>query len=149
MRGFSLLELLLALVIMSLLTGIAVPAYQSFVDRSRVSVAVADIGGIDMQIERFVANNFSYPQSLADLAVDLPLDPWGREYQFLLIRGNNQNGLQGRLRKDRNLVPINSDYDLYSVGPDGDSRPPLNARPSRDDIVRAADGGFVGTAEEF
>ena len=46
-------------------------------------------------------------------------------------------------------MPINSDYDLYSMGEDGGTRPPLTARPSQDDIVRAGDGGFVGLAEEF
>jgi general secretion pathway protein G len=58
-------------------------------------------------------------------------------------------GLQGTLRKDRNLVPINSDYDLYSLGPDGETRPPLTAGPSRDDIARAADGSFVGSVVGF
>jgi general secretion pathway protein G len=53
------------------------------------------------------------------------------------------------MRKDRNLVPINSDYDLYSMGPDGESMPPLTAARSRDDIVRANNGGFVGTAEAY
>jgi general secretion pathway protein G len=53
------------------------------------------------------------------------------------------------MRKDRNLVPINSDYDLYSVGPDGDSSLPLTAATSRDDIVRANDGRFIGKAEDY
>ena len=101
------------------------------------------------RIKKFLANNFSYPGSLADLPNGVPVDPWGQPYQYLQIRNNNEPGLRGRLRKDRNLVPINSDYDLYSLGEDGGSRPPLTARPSRDDIVRAGDGGFVGMAEDF
>jgi len=36
-----------------------------------------------------------------------------------------------------------------SPGVDGDKRPPLSAWPSRDDIVRAADGSFVGSAIEI
>ena len=55
----------------------------------------------------------------------------------------------GEVRKDRNLVPINTDYDLYSAGPDGNSVPPLTAAASRDDIVRANDGRFIGKAEEY
>ena len=84
------------------------------------------------------------PDSLDELPGEALADPWGRPSQYLRIAGNNTPGLRGRLRKDRNLVPINSDYDLYSFGEDGDSRPPLTARPSRDDRVRAADGSFVG-----
>jgi general secretion pathway protein G len=55
----------------------------------------------------------------------------------------------GGARKDRRLVPINSDYDLYSVGKDGQSSPPLTAGQSQDDIIRASDGGFVGPASTY
>ncbi len=52
-------------------------------------------------------------------------------------------------RKDRFLVPINCDYDLYSMGPDGETTAPLTAKKSRDDIIRANDGAYVGPASEF
>lgn len=148
-KGFTLLELLLALAIVALLASISIPIYGAFVERANVAQAIADIGMIDMRIERFISNNFRQPDSLDEMGGAAPQDPWGRPYQYLRIAGNATPGLQGRLRKDRNLVPINSDYDLYSFGVDGDSRPPLTARPSRDDIVRAADGSYVGSAEEF
>ena len=46
-------------------------------------------------------------------------------------------------------VPLNTDYDLYSMGRDGKSKTPLTASESHDDIVRALDGEFVGLASEF
>ena len=46
-------------------------------------------------------------------------------------------------------MPINSDFDLYSMGPDGESSPPLTAKSSRDDIVRANNGNFIGTAQGY
>ena len=52
-------------------------------------------------------------------------------------------------RKDRFLVPINTDYDLYSMGPDGESEPQLHNAVSRDDVIRARDGAYVGLAESF
>ena len=55
----------------------------------------------------------------------------------------------GQARKDRFLVPINSDYDLYSMGPDGGSVPPLTAALSRDDIIRANNGDYFGLASGF
>jgi general secretion pathway protein G len=58
-------------------------------------------------------------------------------------------GSSSQPRKDRFLVPINSDYDLYSMGPDGASAPPLTAKASHDDIIRASDGAYVGVAENF
>ena len=56
---------------------------------------------------------------------------------------------QGKLRKDRFLVPVNSDYDLYSKGQDRKSSTPFTAKASQDDIVRANDGAYVGLASEF
>lgn len=147
--GFTLLELMLAVAIIALLAGMAVPAYDRYVQRANAAAAIRDIATFDMRIERFVSNEFRPPDTLAELGGDQPLDPWGRPYRYLRIAGNDEPGLRGRLRKDRNLVPINSDYDLYSTGPDGDTRPPLTAAPSRDDIVRAADGSFLGSAEDF
>lgn len=55
----------------------------------------------------------------------------------------------GGARKDRFLVPINSDFDLYSMGKDGESVGPLTAKKSHDDVIRANDGGFYGLAANF
>lgn len=55
----------------------------------------------------------------------------------------------GGARKDRFLVPINSDFDIYSMGRDGQTVPPLTAKKSHDDILRASDGGFYGLAANF
>ena len=51
--------------------------------------------------------------------------------------------------KDKSLHPLNSDYDLYSMGKDGASTGPLTAKASRDDVVRANDGRFIGLAKDY
>lgn len=55
----------------------------------------------------------------------------------------------GGARKDRFLVPINSDFDLYSMGKDRNTVAPLNPPKSQDDVIRASDGGFYGLARNF
>ncbi|WP_291989943.1 type II secretion system protein [Luteitalea sp.] len=55
----------------------------------------------------------------------------------------------GGARKDRNLVPINSDYDFFSKGRDGQSVGPLSGGPSQDDIVRGSDGAFFGLGRDY
>ena len=52
-------------------------------------------------------------------------------------------------RKDRFLHPLNSTYDLYSVGKDGKTVAALTAKASKDDIIRANDGGFIGLAVKY
>ena len=47
------------------------------------------------------------------------------------------------------MVPINTDYDLYSMGKDGQSAPALTAQKSRDDIIRANDGAYIGPAAGY
>ena len=58
-------------------------------------------------------------------------------------------GKKAKQRKDHSLHPLNSTYDLYSMGKDGDSKAPLTAQASRDDIIRANDGGYIGLASGY
>jgi len=88
-----------------------------------------------------------FPGSLADLNPAPPLDPWGHAYQYLGIDVVPPPNT-GALRRDKNLNPLNSDYDLYSMGPDGLTQKQLTAAKDRDDIVRAGNGGFIGLASE-
>jgi general secretion pathway protein G len=53
------------------------------------------------------------------------------------------------MRKDRFLVPINTFFDLYSMGKDGQSVSPLTAQASRDDVIWANDGAFIGRASDY
>jgi general secretion pathway protein G len=142
----TLLELMLAIAVLAVLATISVASYKRYVDRVKVNSAIADIGQIQLLINKYRLDRDALPTTLADAGLGGKLDPWGNPYEYLDFTGLKGNG---QVRKDRNLVPINSDYDLYSKGPDGDSRPPLTAKASRDDIVRANDGAFIGKGEDY
>ena len=147
-KGFGLLELMIVLVIASLLLTIAVPAYEGYAQRARISRAVGEIGTIAIEIERFrIKNRDRAPDSLAELDIPISLDPWGEPYRYLNII-NADPGV-GALRKDGKLNPLNTDFDLYSMGKDRDSKGPLSAKASRDDIVRANNGSFIGLGEDY
>jgi len=146
--GFGLLDLVVALVILVLLVALAIPAYNSFLSRARISAAIGDIGALAIAIERFgVNNNDRLPDTLAELPLDVPLDPWGNEYQYLNIRTAGPGN--AAFRKDGNLNPLNTDFDLYSMGKDGETTGALAADKSRDDVVRANNGGFIGLGEDY
>jgi general secretion pathway protein G len=147
-RGLTLVELLVAAAIVAALSALAIPGYIGYLERSRSKQAVLDIRTLEMQIERFRIEFGRLPGTL-DAALDpVPQDPWGSPYVYLNLQ-SGAPGINGKRRRDRSLNPINSDYDLYSRGPDGESKPQLNAKHARDDIVRANDGAFVGTAEDY
>ena len=46
-------------------------------------------------------------------------------------------------------MPINSTYDLYSMGADGRTALALTASYSLDDVVRANDGSYIGLASSY
>ena len=147
-KGFGLLELMVVLVVLSLLVTLAIPAYDRYAHRGRVNGAIGHIGSIDIEIGKFrLQNNDALPLTLADLGVDIPLDPWGQPYVFVNIVAAGPGF--GGFRKDKNLNPLNTDYDLYSVGKDGETQGPLSAKASHDDIVRANDGAYVGLGEDY
>jgi general secretion pathway protein G len=144
--GFTLLELLLAIAILGIIAMFSYKAYEKEKERVENTTAISDIRIIESKITQFAIINFSYPASLADLKIEDYEDPWGNPYVYLNIA--NAKG-KGKLRKDKNLVPINSDFDLYSKGRDGKSVSPLTAAASQDDIVRANNGRFVGLAKDY
>ncbi len=133
--------------ILAIASAVAMPFYDAYADRARQAEAAADLMGMDLTIERFASINFNLPDNLADVGLDGETDPWGRPYAYLRIDGGGN--VMGQTRKDQNLNPINSDFDLYSVGPDGNSVNPLTAPMSRDDFIRAGTGSFFGVAENF
>lgn len=139
---------MVVLVIASLLVSLAVPSFSAYTERAKVARAVGDIGSLGLAIDKFRLNNDDrIPLSLAELGVAISDDPWGRPYEFVNI-GVAGPGVGG-LRKDGKLNPLNTDFDLYSRGKDGDSMGPLNAKASRDDVVRANNGAFIGLGEDY
>ena len=146
-RGFTLIELLLALALIGVLSSIAYPAYTRYVQKARVTAAVADLGKIVLAVEPYRLNNGGNPRlTVADVGRSGMRDPWGNSYEYLNFSTIHGSGAK---RKDHNLVPINSEYDLYSKGADGRTQPPLTARTSLDDVIVANDGGFIGLAKDY
>ena len=126
---------------------VAIPKFTGYVDRTNISEAKAHIDEIQLAISNFsVQNKDALPDTLTEVDLAGLRDPWGNPYQYLNIATAPN---RGRTRKDRNLVPINTDYDLYSLGEDGDSKAPLTARASHDDIIRANNGNFIGLGEDY
>jgi general secretion pathway protein G len=120
-RGFTLIEGLVVVVILSILAALIVPKIMDRPDEARVVAAKSDIRAITSALKLYRLDNGVYPsteQGLQSLVKKpetgevprnwkgsgyldrLPKDPWKNEYQYL------NPGLHG-------------DIDIFSLGADG------------------------------
>ena len=124
LAGFTLIEVLVVVVIIGILAAVVVPRFMDEPDRARVVKAQQDIQAIQTALNMYRLDNQVYPstnQGLAALVEQpsgqppapnwksggylerLPVDPWGREYQYLNpgihgdidIWSNGANGMPG------------------------------------------------------
>lgn len=117
-RGFTLIEMLLVVVILSTLAAMIVPRFVGRSDEAKVAAAEADVQShLASALDLYELDNGAYPKRLEDLLADPGdarkwkgpyikkkkglTDPWGRPYQYRVP------GLR------------NADYDLFSLGVDG------------------------------
>lgn len=142
-RGFTLVELMAVSAIIAAVATLAIPRIHDSIEKARVARAIGDIRAIASDLDA----QDTLPDNLSTIGRSGLLDPWGNNYAYLKF--DKTKGVPTGARRDRFLVPINSGYDLYSMGADGDSKAPLNAKASLDDVIRAMDGGFIGLASRF
>jgi general secretion pathway protein G len=143
--GLTLIELMMVIAIIGILAAVAISRYSDYRERVRVSQAKIDITVMSGKITQHFLDARTYPATLAEVAGNA-IDPWGRPYVYVNlteIKGH------GKARKDRKLNPLNSDFDLYSVGKDGVTKPQITNRDSLDDVLRASDGAFIDLAANF
>ena len=104
LKGFSLIEILVVLVIMGLLISVVAPTVLNSADDARLQKAQADFKSIETALKIYRLDNFVYPSTEQGLEAlvspstlapeprnfkrggylsELPLDPWGRPYLYL------------------------------------------------------------------
>ena len=146
-RGFTLVELAIVVAIIGVLGALSLAQYLAYIERVRVARAVIELKDIAAQLDPIAFEGGQLPNALADIGLGGRKDPWGRPYAYLKIRGNPTSTFKSR--RDQFLVPINSDYDLYSRGKDGLTQPSITSKVSLDDVIRGSDGGYLGLAAKY
>ena len=173
--GLTLIELLIVIGVIGVLSGIAIPFYFGQIEKARIIKTIAELDNLQLQIKNFELDYNRLPDSLAEITSDGLTDPWGNSYRYLnfatlrdeteaegsLGLGKKEKGkAKGKakksqtesgsfLRLDPFNQPLNSDYDLYSCGKDGQSAPRIDDQLSEDDIVRGGNGAYIGPASQY
>jgi general secretion pathway protein G len=144
--GFSLIELLIVMAVLMILAAMAVPRMQAAIQAAKISRAVGDVRTIGQAALGFYAETGAAPVTLVDVGYDEQKDPWGNAYQY---RGFTSTTNPAQMRTDRFGVPINTFFDLYTMGADGQSAFSLTAPQSQDDVIWANDGVYMGLASNY
>jgi len=59
-RGFTLIELMIAVAIVAVLAAIAMPSYSEYIRRSRITEAISALSGMRVKMEQFFQDNRTY-----------------------------------------------------------------------------------------
>ena len=102
-KGFSLLELMIAMFIMVILLSVAVPTYERSVRQARETVLRENLWQMRRAIEQYSADKGKLPQSVDDLVSakylhEKPIDPIREETDWDEVQGedpNSQDSAQG------------------------------------------------------
>lgn len=144
--GYSLIELFVVIALLSTLIVVGIPLYTAYIDKARITRAEEDISHLQREIQMYKLRKKALPNKLSDIRDADLMDPYGRPYQYHNLTLNDE---MEKRRRDRFLVPLNADFDLYSMGRDGESEPYITESKSHDDIVRANNGLYIGPVSEF
>ena len=139
------IEVFVVVAIIGILAAIAIPSMFHYIHKARVARTIGELKSIETSLISYSLSNGGFPASLEPVGFAGMTDCWGNPYQYTRVAGMPK----GKLRKDKFLVPVNTDFDLYSLGKDGKSVSPFTAKASRDDVVRANNGGYFGLVEYY
>ncbi len=120
--GFTLIEIVVAVFIVALITGVAGLAVMNYLSKSRKNTAEIQLRTFKQAIESYYMEIGEYPKTLEDLitkpaderlasrwepflaAKKIPLDPWNHPYIYQITPGGAH------------------EFELYSEGPDKKQR---------------------------
>lgn len=71
-RGFTLIELVIAMAVIALLAAVAYPSYTAYVRRGKIAVALGELGTARVKLEQYYADNRNYGSTATTCPVPMP-----------------------------------------------------------------------------
>ena len=118
-RGFSLLELMIAMFVIIILLSVALPTFQRSVQQARETVLKENLFQMRRAIDQYATDKGKLPQTLDDLVTaeylrEKPIDPITEKSEWKEITGEDANSING----DQGLKDVKS----TAEGEDGDGK---------------------------
>jgi type IV pilus assembly protein PilE len=74
-RGFTLLELLIAVAVVGLLAAVAYPSYTAYVRRGKIAAALGELSAVRVRLEQYYQDNRNYGSTATACGVPMPSAP--------------------------------------------------------------------------
>ena len=85
--GFTLIELMVVVVIVAILAAIALPSYQQYIQRGKITEATSNLSSMRLQLEKYYADNRMYGTSNT-CGVPVPTGASARYFTYLCTSDN-------------------------------------------------------------
>lgn len=95
-KGFTLIELMIVIAIIGILAAIALPAYQDYTKRSRVSEGLSLAGGVKSALTEYYASNNEWPENNEKAGIAPSGDIKGNAVNSVAVTREGNGGATGK-----------------------------------------------------
>ena len=113
-KGFSLLELFIAIIIVALLAALAIPLFIKNIEKSKTGEVIANLDLIRMAEKDYFIDNATFTATIGSLSIENPNNITNKYFNYTIP---SANAADFTARATRNSGPYNGDY--YEISKDG------------------------------